>query len=435
MFDKRLVLVLSILCTASLACSLGGSVPPTAVPTADISPAATNPTLVPSATAQTSIVPSLASGNPTSASDAQVCSPHTDWLTYQVQAGDTLTAIAQRTYTTLADLASANCFSQTTKVAIGQAIYVPRAPLSSVPVAQSGGPSIGTLTIQPSNASKDGTTAREVLAGSSVSLQVNGVQNSNLVTFYGDVPGNPEYVMGTAGPVSGIATLAWQIPQTLGPELLLRAEAMGTGGQTASTLFVRVLIGTGGASSTSMVGCPSAPPPRLAIGDTGRVTPGLPNTLRSLPGKSVSGSVMTGQIPAGGTFTVLAGPQCADAYVWWQVNYNGKIGWTPEGENTTYWLEPVATTATADGCPTALPPRLVIGGQARVTPGQPNLIRTLPSKSTGSVVGQIPAGGVFNVIGGPQCGDGLRFWQVTYNGQTGWTAEGQGTSYWLEPLS
>src|SRR5258708_34309663 len=108
MFDKRLVLVLSILCTASLACSLGGSVPPTAVPTADISPAATNPTLVPSATAQTSIVPSLASGNPTSASDAQVCSPRTDWLTYQVQAGDTLTAVSPRTYTTPEILARAH---------------------------------------------------------------------------------------------------------------------------------------------------------------------------------------------------------------------------------------------------------------------------------------------------------------------------------------
>jgi len=303
-----------------------------------------------------------------------------------------------------------------------------------VPIAQNGGPTIGALTIQPSNTSKDGTTAHEVLGGSSVALQVTDVQNSNLVTFYGDVPGNPEYVMGTAGPVSGVATLAWQVPQTLSPELLLRAEATGTGGQSASTLFVRVLIGDAGQSST--VSCPSAPAPRLAIGDTGRVTAGPPNALRSLPGKSASGSVVTGQIPAGGQFTVLAGPQCADTYLWWEVNYSGKIGWTPEGENTTYWLEPISTTsATLDDCPNALPPRLIIGGQARVTPGQPNLIRTLPSKSSGSVVGQIPAGGIFNVIGGPQCGDGLRFWQVTYKGQTGWTAEGQGTSYWLEPLS
>src|SRR5207247_933112 len=108
--------------------------------------------------------------------------------------------------------------------------------------------------------------------------------------------------------------------------------------------------------------------------DTGRVTAGPPNALRSLPGKSASGSVVTGQIPAGGQFTVLAGPQCADAYLWWQVNYNGNIGWTPEGQNTTYWLEPISmTSATSDNCPNAMPPRLIIGGQARVTPGQPNL--------------------------------------------------------------
>jgi hypothetical protein len=164
------------------------------------------------------------------------------------------------------------------------------------------------------------------------------------------------------------------------------------------------------------------------------VTEGLPNVLRSLPGKNSSGSVVTGRMPAGSTFTVVDGPQCADSYLWWQVNYNGKIGWTPEGENTTYWLEPIGTSATPNDCLPALPPRLVIGGQGRVTPGQPNLIRSVPSRTSGTVIGQIPAGGVFDVIGGPQCGDGLRYWQVTYIGRTGWTAEGQGVNYWLEPV-
>jgi hypothetical protein len=352
-----------------------------------------------------------------------------------VESGDTLTSLAQRSYINVADLATANCLNQTTKIEIGQAIYVPRTPLSSVPVSNSGGPTIGTLSIQPSYDAKNGSNDRAVLAGSPVALQVVGVQNSNLVTFYAVQQGNPEHVLGTAAPVSGVATLSWQVPQTLGQDFFLRAEAVGTGGQSASTLFVRVLIGTADAGPTPIVNCPSAPPTRLAIGDMGRVTEGLPNVLRSLPGKNSSGSVVTGQMPAGSTFTVLDGPQCADTYLWWQVNFNGKIGWTPEGERTTYWLEPITTSATPTDCLPSLPPRLVVGGRGRVTPGQPNLIRSLPSKASGSVIGQIPAGGVFDVISGPQCGDGLRYWQVTYNGITGWTAEGQGVTYWLEPVS
>jgi uncharacterized protein YraI len=47
------------------------------------------------------------------------------------------------------------------------------------------------------------------------------------------------------------------------------------------------------------------------------------------------------QIPSGGTFTVLAGPTCANGMNWWQVNYNGTVGWTAEGDASGYWLEPL----------------------------------------------------------------------------------------------
>ena len=69
-----------------------------------------------------------------------------------------------------------------------------------------------------------------------------------------------------------------------------------------------------------------------------RVTPGLPNRLRAQP--STSGSVLA-LIPSGGQFSVIAGPQCSENTVWWQVNYNGIVGWRMEGQNGEYWLEPV----------------------------------------------------------------------------------------------
>jgi hypothetical protein len=49
-----------------------------------------------------------------------------------------------------------------------------------------------------------------------------------------------------------------------------------------------------------------------------------------------------GQIPGGGTFTILSGPQCGDdGRIWWQVQYGSQIGWTAEGDVVEYWLEPI----------------------------------------------------------------------------------------------
>jgi hypothetical protein len=90
----------------------------------------------------------------------------------------------------------------------------------------------------------------------------------------------------------------------------------------------------GGGTTTS---CPGALPPRLTVGGQGRVTPGVPNKVRANPSTAAA---QVGQIPGEGVFSVLAGPQCADGYQWWQVNYQGLIGWTADGNGTEYWVEP-----------------------------------------------------------------------------------------------
>lgn len=84
--------------------------------------------------------------------------------------------------------------------------------------------------------------------------------------------------------------------------------------------------------------CSGAPASRLVIGKLGRVTPGVSNNVRSAAGRS---NALIGTIPSGGTFTVLSGPQCANTMAWWQVNYNGLVGWTAEGSGSDYWLEPI----------------------------------------------------------------------------------------------
>jgi len=176
--------------------------------------------------------------------------------------------------------------------------------------------------------------------------------------------------------------------------------------------------------------------PRVFVGGVARVTPGDPNVLRSQPRRG-SGSTIYGYIPAGTTLTILAGPNCdGEGMYWWQVNYNGMIGWTPEGQYGAYWLEPVSTTPTPAPAVCAPAPHLTIGASAYVTPGSPNVIRNNPGTAGTSVIGEIPGGAFFRVLSGPQCGnDGRYWWQINYSGMIGWTAEGEGYSYWTQPFS
>lgn len=195
-------------------------------------------------------------------------------------------------------------------------------------------------------------------------------------------------------------------------------------------LLALLLVGVASAEAQGGSAC-NNPPPRLMAGGQGRVTPGLPNVVRSQPWRG-AGSLILGEIPAGGVFTIPEGygPQCSDGINWYYVIYNGLGGWTAEGNNGVYWTEPVAGASCS-----GLTPRLTIGGQGRVTPGLPNVIRSQPWRGAGSgVVGLIPAGGVFTVLGGPACGSGIQWWQVQYNGVTGWTGEGEGMTYWVEPV-
>lgn len=125
--------------------------------------------------------------------------------------------------------------------------------------------------------------------------------------------------------------------------------------------------------------------------------------------------------------------------LWRQVLYDGG----------TYVSNPVATAVPIDGstastptsappgsysCAGALPVQLTVGGVGRVTPGLPNKMRSTPAMS-GTAVGSIPGEGTFTVVSGPVCADGYTWWQVLYEGVTGWTAQGDGSEYWVEPAS
>lgn len=125
-----------------------------------------------------------------------------------------------------------------------------------------------------------------------------------------------------------------------------------------------------------------------------------------------------------------------------QVLYGGTVTVQTPGSNVaiTGGLDPgvgtgnvsVAPVAGEQQCSLAPLPRLTVGGKGRVTPGLPNKLRAGPSKNE-TMIGAMQPGDTFSVIGGPTCNDSLRWWQVNYNGLNGWTVDGQGSEYWLEP--
>lgn len=108
----------------------------------------------------------------------------------------------------------------------------------------------------------------------------------------------------------------------------------------------------------------------------------------------------------------------------------------PDFTFTAAVMSPTVTApSTTVSCPGSIPLRLRVGGRGRVTPGTPNNLRDNPS-TTGARLGQIPGGGAFDIVAGPVCDPttGIVWWQVVYAGVTGWTAEGQGSDYYTEPL-
>lgn len=89
-------------------------------------------------------------------------------------------------------------------------------------------------------------------------------------------------------------------------------------------------------------------------------------------------------------------------------------------------------TAAQDTSSCALAPRLAIGTQGRVLPGDPNNVRDSASRG-GAMVGAIAGGAIFDVLDGPVCADNMYWWQVTDGTITGWTVEGAQGEYWVAP--
>jgi hypothetical protein len=96
----------------------------------------------------------------------------------------------------------------------------------------------------------------------------------------------------------------------------------------------------------------------------------------------------------------------------------------------------VAANPTWLPCPGTYFSRLRVGIQAHVSYDPPlaNRVRSQPNIAS-AVLGFVQPGEKVSIIGGPICSNEWIWWQIRSlaSGMTGWTAEGDQTSYWLVP--
>src|SRR5690606_11475997 len=92
---------------------------------------------------------------------------------------------------------------------------------------------------------------------------------------------------------------------------------------------------------------------------------------------------------------------------------------------------PPSPTPLCSGAPSV---RLVRHERGRVLPDDPRPLNMRREPGTGSnVVVQIPIRGVFYVLDGPVCADDYTWYRIRYQAAEGWIAEGDSTSYYVEP--
>lgn len=107
---------------------------------------------------------------------------------------------------------------------------------------------------------------------------------------------------------------------------------------------------------------------------------------------------------------------------------------TPTNTATSTDTATITQAAISNECGGSPAARLQVGARGTVVSRDFSPLRVNPESI--EVRGRMLRGARFTVIGGPVCGTtaGLRWWEVNYNGITGWAVEGQGEQYWLAPL-
>lgn len=143
------------------------------------------------------------------------CTPPANWQPYVVVAGDTLGVLAIRTFSTVAELVSANCIATPDLIYVGQTLYLPRAPGAFVPTAILDGvdvPTIDNILVEPAIV----MNAIYTVTPGEVTVRAGAVENAASVTFYMAPTGaeSTPIVLGEDTILTDGAAVSWEVDNT-----------------------------------------------------------------------------------------------------------------------------------------------------------------------------------------------------------------------------
>lgn len=166
-----------------------------------------------------------------------------------------------------------------------------------------------------------GSTARVVAPGG-LNLRQNATTNGQLITRLG----SGLVVDVLEGPVAGEGYIWWRIDDKQGN---VGWAVQGDGEDTWL--------------SPAVAGAAAQPVNRAPrVGDRVRVTmdSGGQLSIRTMPGTNAQ---LVTRVNSGAEFTVLAGPQSANGFLWFQIRSDdGQTqGWAADGNSSTRWLSPL----------------------------------------------------------------------------------------------
>ncbi len=144
----------------------------------------------------------------------------------------------------------------------------------------------------------------------------------------------------------------------------------------------------------------------IAVGTNAQVA-GVP-FLHLRTGPSIFNAIIT-SMPEGSVVSVIAGPWVADGFEWWQVNFQGIVGFAAD-----VGLAPVGQG-------------LAPGIEAQVVNTPFLHLRVSPSLNC-AIITTMPEGAIVTILAGPFAADGFQWWKVSFQGIVGFAA-----GRWLAP--
>ena len=203
--------------------------------------------------------------------------------------------------------------------------------------------------------------------------------------------------------------------------------------------------------------CPGAPGPYAALGNKVTVVAEDVDKLKLRSQPAISADTVIKELDRFTQLSVVGGPVCVRetgaSYWFWQVKVlsDGDIGWVAEGDvqhsfivvsvGEQFFPENTPTATTASACPG---PHLPLFAGIEVTVITENSdklkLRSEPKISPDTVIRELDQFTKLEIVGGIICvtsaETGISYWlrkvKVLSSGETGWVAEGDGQSYFIE---